>query len=226
MPINILPLNKHSLDTVPNTPDANCETVTSHIKMRYILTFILLTFLTETFGQDNIRKYSLGLNLPPLIGHTIDLKIENNWKPHWTMQLGLGAMIDNKIKGSWVKESDGTMDWNNSGLFTSLGIRFNTRKEIEKNTFFVGGKLIEGYFIQHADNYENDIPFKRTGYFVAVGIETGLTIKVIKKLSMDIGFQYSPVLYSDKQASYRFSILPGIGALGNVQGIMTIKYFK
>jgi len=27
MPINILSLNKHSLDTVPNTPDANCETV-------------------------------------------------------------------------------------------------------------------------------------------------------------------------------------------------------
>jgi len=27
MPINILPLNKHSSDTVPNTPDANCETV-------------------------------------------------------------------------------------------------------------------------------------------------------------------------------------------------------
>jgi hypothetical protein len=27
MPTNILPLNEHSLDTVPNTPDANCETV-------------------------------------------------------------------------------------------------------------------------------------------------------------------------------------------------------
>ena len=32
MPINILPLNKHSLETVPNTPDANCETVTGHYR--------------------------------------------------------------------------------------------------------------------------------------------------------------------------------------------------
>ena len=34
MPINILPLNKHSLETVPNTPDANCETVSKHYKDR------------------------------------------------------------------------------------------------------------------------------------------------------------------------------------------------
>jgi len=27
MPINILPLNMHSSDTVPKMPDANCETV-------------------------------------------------------------------------------------------------------------------------------------------------------------------------------------------------------
>jgi hypothetical protein len=193
--------------------------------MRYVLTFILLAFLTETFGQDNTHKYSVGLNLPPIIGHTIDLKIENNWKPHWTMQLGLGAMIDNKIKGSWVKVDDGTMDWVNSGFFTSFGIRFNTRKEIEKNTFFVGVKMIDGYFIQHADNYENDIPFKRTGYFLAVGLESGITIKFIKKVSMDIGFQYSPVLYSDRQASKWYSVLPGVGSISDLQGILTIKYF-
>ena len=193
--------------------------------MRYVITLILLAFLTETYGQDNIRKYSVGLNLPSIIGRTIDLKIENNWKPHLTMQFGLGAMIDNKIKGSWVKVGDGTIDWINSGIFVSFGIRFNTRKEIEKNTFFIGAKMIDGYFIQHADYYENDVPFKRTGYFLAVGLESGITIKVIKKVSMDIGFQYSPVLYSDRQASKWYSVLPGIGAIGDLQGILTIKYF-
>lgn len=193
--------------------------------MRYALTFILLAFLTEIFGQEFNHKYSVGLNLPPLIGHTIDLKIENNWKPHWTMQLGLGIMIDNKIIGSWVKVDDGTMDWENSGFFTSFGLGFNTRKEIEKNTFFVGCKLINGYFIQYADNYENDMPFKRTGYFVAVGLETGLTIKIFKRISTDIGLQYSPVLYSNRQASKWYSVLPGVGAIADLQGILTIKYF-
>ena len=193
--------------------------------MRYILTIILIYFLTVTFGQDNAHKYSVGLNFPPIIGHTIDMKIENNWKPHWTMQLGLGAMIDNKTKGSWVKVDDGTMDWVNSGFFTSFGIRYNTRKEIVKNTFFVGSKLINGYFIQYADNYENDVPFKRTGYFIAVGLETGLTIKMFKRISTDIGFQYSPVLFSDRQASKRYSVLPGVGAIGDLQGVLTIKYF-
>jgi len=193
--------------------------------MKYLLTFILLAFLTETYGQDNARKYSIGLNLPPLVGHTIDLKIENNWNTHWLIQLGLGAMVNNEIKGSWVKVDDGTIDWVNSGLFTSFGIRFNTRKKIEKNTFFIGSKLINGYFIQYADNYENDVPFKKTGYFIAIGLETGLTIKVYKKISMDIGFQYSPVIYSERQASELYSVLPGIGAIGDLQGILTIKYF-
>jgi hypothetical protein len=194
--------------------------------MRRILTFLLLIFLTSTYGQDNSRKYSIGLNLPPLIGQTIDLKFENNWKPHWTAQIGLGFMIDNKQKGSWSKVHDGTKDWKNSGMFSSVGIRFNTRNDIEKNTFFFGTKLLGGYFLQSALNTQNKETFEMTGYYFAIGYETGATIKVYKKLSVDIGLLYSPVLYSDKQASYRFSILPGIGALGNVQGIMTIKYFK
>ena len=95
--------------------------------MRCILTFLLLSFLTETYGQENPRKYSIGLNLPPLFGQTLDFKIEDNWKPHWTAQLSLGIMIDNKRKGSWSKVHDGTKDWRNSGMFSSVGIRFNTR---------------------------------------------------------------------------------------------------
>jgi hypothetical protein len=193
--------------------------------MKYILTLLLLVFLTNTFGQENRNRYSIGLNLPPIVGHTIVLKIENNWKPHWTMQLGLGIMKDNTIKGSWVKVDDGTMDWENSGLFTSLGIRFNTKKEMDKNTFYAGSKLINGYFIQYAVTTDNGVPFERTGYFIAVGLETGVTLKLSKRISTDIGFQYSPVLYSDTQASKLYSVLPGIGAIGNLQGIFTLKYF-
>ena len=54
-------------------------------KMRYISIIILFTFLTECYGQGKEHKYSVGLNLPSLIGRTVDLKIENNWKPHLTL---------------------------------------------------------------------------------------------------------------------------------------------
>ena len=36
MPINILPLIKHSLETVPKMPDANCETVMVHCESKTI----------------------------------------------------------------------------------------------------------------------------------------------------------------------------------------------
>ena len=80
--------------------------------------------------------------------------------------------------------------------------------------------------MQSAVNTLNKETLEMTGYYFAIGYEAGLTIKIYKKLSVDFGLVYSPVLYSDKQASYLFSVLPGIGALGNVQGIITIKYFK
>jgi hypothetical protein len=72
MPINILPLNMHSLDTFPNTPDANCETVSgkwwdielnkiilADIKMNPIKIIIAGLFAFTYFtgiGQTKIKK--------------------------------------------------------------------------------------------------------------------------------------------------------------------------
>lgn len=192
--------------------------------MRYLFIIAFFTCLTQGITQEKNYKYAIALNIPPIIGHTIDLKFEYDWKPHWTFQLGAGYMINNKIKGSWKQVDDGTSNWNNSGFFASLGARFNTRKEINKNTFFVGTKLINGYFDQQAYDDEYDIPINSTGYFIAAGIETGVTIKIFERLKSDIGFQYSPVIYSDSQASNFYSILPGTGSVSSLQGILTVKY--
>lgn len=196
-------------------------------KFSIVIVLIALFFISpyKSVGQEIQRKYAIGLNLPPLIGNTIDVKVENNWKPHWTMQLALGCMINNKQQGSWIKVHDGTEDWRNSGVFSSVGLRFNTRKLLEKNTLFVGTKLLGGYFFQSAINSQNDQRFEREGKYGALCVEVGATIKLYKKLSMDIGMHYARVFYSDKQASSLFSVLPGIGALGNVQGILVFKYF-
>jgi hypothetical protein len=63
MPINILPLNKHSLDTFPNTPDANCETVIAKWLTRTIKLY---------FRQQNSRSFNYYLKFG---GDNVETKI-------------------------------------------------------------------------------------------------------------------------------------------------------
>lgn len=185
---------------------------------------IFLVIVVQCYGQEVKPKFAIGINLPPLVGKTIDLKLERICNNHWTMLIGLGAMKDNKLQGTFFKLDDGMSNHINSGLFASLGIRFNKRKEIVRNGIFIGGKLIGGNFDQQATEDETGAVIGRKGNFLAMGFESGVTLKIYKRLGMDIGIQYSPVLFSDKQVSGRFSILPGIGAIGDLQGILAIKY--
>jgi hypothetical protein len=193
--------------------------------MRYCTTLLLtLTFNATTFAQEDILKNSIGLNIPSLIGKTIDFKYENNFKSHCSFQVALGLMSNNTLKGSLLKISDGTNNWENSGAFTSFGYRYKTSKEINRNTLFIGAKSISGYFHQIAENIENETPIERSGFFTAIGIESGFELRIIDKLNLEMGIQFSPVIYSYKQASRYFSVLPGIGSIGNLQAILTLKY--
>lgn len=194
--------------------------------MRHIrITIIFLVVLMQCHGQEVKRQYAIGLNLPPLLGKTIDLRVEKNCNAHWTGQVGLGAMKDNKLQGTYFKLDDGMSNHINSGLFATGGIRYNVSRKMAKPRLFFGSKLIGGSFNQKATEDETGAVISRKGNFLALGFESGVTLKIYKRLSMDIGIQYSPVLFSDKQVSGRFSILPGIGAIGDLQGILTVKYF-
>jgi hypothetical protein len=192
--------------------------------MRNCITFLLILTSNVIFAQKDILKKSIGLNISSLIGKTIDFKYENNFKSHCSFQIAIGLMIKNKLMGSLLKISDGTTDWENSGAFTSIGFRYKTSKEINRNTLYFGAKSISGYFIQIAESIANEIPIESSGIFTAIGIESGFELRIIDKLNLDMGIQFSPVIYSNKQASQYFSVLPGIGAIGNSQAILTLKY--
>ena len=195
--------------------------------MRQLIIILTLIIALTASGQGLTDNMTIGLNLPPIAGNTLDLKIESNPRPHWTHQLATGVMINNKIPGSLLKKGDFTRDWVNSGAFASLGVRFNTRKQINKSTYFIGSKLIGGYFDQSGtSNWDNtNQAIRETGLFAAVGLETGATIKFTDRFHLDIGFQYSLPFYTDKQVSGLFSVLPGIGAIMNLQGIVTPKFY-
>lgn len=188
--------------------------------------FVILSL--TTYGQTIFSNLTLGINLPPIIGKTLDLKVETNPNSHFTNQLAIGYMQDNKLEGSYYKICDFTENWNNSGAFISFGLRYNTRKNLEKSTFFIGIKIIGGYFDQTADTWDRDnihrTNIRRTGFFGAIGVESGLTLKIKQKFSIDFGLQYSYPFYTDEQVSSFFSVLPGVGAIGNLQGILIPKF--
>lgn len=186
---------------------------------------IFLVIVVQCHGQEVKRQYAIGLNLPPLVGKTIDLKLERICNNNWTMLIGLGAMKDNKLQGTYFKLDDGMSNHINSGLFATGGIRYNVSRKMAKARLFFGSKLIGGSFNQQATEDETGAVIGRKGNFLALGFESGVTLKIYKRLCMDIGIQYSSVLFSDRQVSSRFSILPGIGAIGDLQGILTVKYF-
>lgn len=190
---------------------------------RQLLTYLLIIITVTTYGQSIFSNTALGINLPPIIGKTIDLKIETNPNSHLTTQLAIGYMQDNKLIGTIYKVGDFTKNWNNAGAFVSLGLRYNTRNNFEKSTLFIGTKVIGGYFDQTADSSGGG-KIHRTGFFSAIGIESGLTLKIQQRFSIDFGFQYSYPFYKDRQASELFSVLPGIGSIGDLQGILTLKY--
>lgn len=185
---------------------------------------IFLVIIVHCYGQEVKPKFAIGINLPPLVGKTIDLKLEGICNNNWTMLIGLGAMEDNKLQGTYFKLDDGMSNHSNSGLFATIGIRYNDSRKMAKARLFFGSKLIGGSFNQQATEDETGAVIGRKGNFLAMGFESGVTLKIYKRLGMDIGIQYSPVLFSDKQVSGRFSILPGIGAIGDLQGILAIKY--
>jgi len=191
---------------------------------KLILTLVAILITLHSYTQETQGKYSIGLNLPPLIGKTIDLRFENNLNPHWALQLSAGVMIDNHMKGSVYKVYDGLSDFNNSGFFASAGIRYYHHKEVKKSALFAGVRIISGYFDQSGRYEEGHNQVSESGYFIATGIEAGVTWRLSDKFKLDTGLQYSPVIYADRQVSRFFSVLPGIGAIADLQGILAIKY--
>lgn len=208
-------------------------------QLKYIV--ILMLLMPGQLKCQDDKTIGLGLNLPSLIGKTISLDSDIARNNMYTYSFGIGGMLNNTLSGTLHKIGEATYNHVNSGFYSSGGLRYNPRKEINTTYFFVGIKLLGGYFIQSAEYHQpfeewfrdNKIPedyyfindrVYSEGFFTAIALETGINVKFTNRFHTEIGFQGGHQIYTTRrQVSSMSSILPGLGAL-NISGILKIKY--
>lgn len=193
--------------------------------MKRFLVISILMYTYSAYAQDNnfFKNTAIGINLPPLIGRTIDLRLEKTFSHKMAYQFGIGYMHENTLSGSLDKDWDGIINLKSSGFFTTLGARYHTRKTKENNTIFFGLKYVFGYFDHSGFQTQTDLMEYATGVFHAAGVEIGGSVKVTPRFWIDLGFQHT-ILTKEHWGLGKNFVLPGVGAFANTQGIVTVKY--
>ena len=206
------------------------------LRIKFLLLLILISSVLR--GQDSNRYIGFGMNLPPLIGKTLAISTELTSHRNYSFTVGVGAMTNCTLPRQYRHPvGEGTYNHSNSGVYTSIGIRFTPQKKINSTHFFIGGKLLGGYFKQSAEfrvpfeNWfkDNQIPedfyfiedrVYSEGFFVGYAIESGINIKLTGHFHTEIGLQYGNHIFTTKkQVSSISSILPGLGSI-NIVGIL------
>jgi len=203
-----------------------------------ILAFLLFTTLTISAQEKTL--YSIGTNLPPIIGNTITLNAELIPQKIFTKNVEIGIMINSSLQGSFSKIGTGRSKHLNSGQYLSTGFRYTPRKSSNQTYFLVGIKILGGYFEQSAeigDDFETffkddiipiDYEIKGNivyseGFFIGLAGEIGINLKVTNRFNLELGIQGGHHLFTSKQqVDNVFSYLPGMGSL-NVVGIARTK---
>jgi hypothetical protein len=109
------------------------------------ISFFLFSFCLKSYSQDSTTSY-VGINLPPMIGSTIELGYEINSKPYLTFDVYGGYTFNSKLNG-FHKLGDGINFSKKSGGFIKFGARINGRKKLNnlppcKNKFILRRQLI------------------------------------------------------------------------------------
>jgi len=203
-----------------------------------ILVFLLLTKVTVSAQEKTL--YSLGTNLPPIMGNTFTLNAELIPPKNFTTNFEIGIVINSRLQGSYTKIGTGRSDHINSGQYLSTGFRYTPRKYLNQTYFFVGIKILGGYFKQSAEMWDDFETFFRDGiiptdyeikgnrvysegYYTGLAGEIGMNLKVTNRFNLELGIQGGNHLYTSKrQVDNVFSYLPGMGSL-NVVGIIRTK---
>ncbi len=203
-----------------------------------LLAFVLLTNLSVS-AQEKI-VYAVGTNLPPIIGNTYTLNAELIPQKNITANVEIGIMIDSKLQGSYTKIGTGRSNHINSGQYLSAGLRYTPRKSSNQTYFFIGAKLLGGYFKQSAEMWEDFASFFRDGtipadyeikgdrvyskgYFMGLAGDIGVNLRITNRFHLELGIQSGHNLFTSKrQVDNVYAYLPGIGAM-NFVGIVRAK---
>ncbi len=161
-----------------------------------------------------------GINIVPISGSTIELYYEKNLKTFLILSLSLGYTINSKIS-SVLKVGEGNFI-KKTGLFLKIEPKLIIRRNIQKPSLFLGMNINNSIIDEETDLIKNN------SYILGIcgifGVNSG---QILKRLSMDLGFQYGYKVIGKLIGSYH-SYIPGMGVghLGKarIQGILIIKY--
>ena len=194
-----------------------------------------MTFTICRCQTEKGNYFSIGLNFPPFIGRTIELKSVYAYHSLYCWTITSGVMFNNQYAAKWGLPYDGTDDHINSGIYIGIGNRFTPRKSILRNYPFIGGKIYSGYFKQSATYdsqlliFSNDFYFVKDrvyseGIYIGIAGEIGFAFMIKRKLNLEIGFEYGHELYTtNRRISSFYSRFPGMGIFHS-KGLLTLFY--
>lgn len=210
--------------------------------MKHIIKLFALVLLTNwSVSAQERTMYSVGTNLPPIIGNTYTLNAELIPQKKFTANAEIGIMIDSKLRRSFTLKGTGRSSHINSGQYLSTGLRYTPRTSFNQTYFFIGAKLLGGYFKQSAVmdidfaeffkdgsipadyEIEGDRVYSE-GFFMGLAGDIGVNLKITNRFHLELGIQCGHHLYtSSRQVDIVYSRLPGIGTL-NMVGIVRTKF--
>ncbi|MFT4696506.1 MAG: hypothetical protein ACI8RY_001682 [Urechidicola sp.] len=197
------------------------------------ISFFLFSFCLKSYSQDSTTSY-VGINLPPMIGSTIELGYEINSKPYLTFDVYGGYTFNSKLNG-FHKLGDGINFSKKSGGFIKFGARINGRKKLNKFAPFIGLNIVNAISIEEGEqeywiSNNNKLTtynesFKRNNYNLGISGIIGVTSSSTKRINIDLGIQIGRLLVGNLSGYH--SYMPGMGtkfSRNRVQGILRVKY--
>ncbi|MDH4472070.1 MAG: hypothetical protein QE487_05645 [Fluviicola sp.] len=197
-----------------------------------LTTFMLVIGLLSHLSAQTTKTNYIGLNLPPMLGTALDIGIERNITPNFSVDLYTGYVFNSKLDSPLKKGSRFDV-YKKSGFFLKLGARTNFRKDLSKFAPFLGLSIVnavgleEGTFVgEDTPSIPYPDPIVNNSYNFGISGIIGLTSPADKKLNVDVGIQVGTLLVNNLLDFH--SYMPGMGvnygAGLRLQGILRIKY--
>ncbi len=201
---------------------------------KYISIFILLFgLLIELINAQPDNSTYFGINIPPMLGTTVELGFERNSSPHLTIELFGGYLINSTIDSPTKIGTVHNFE-RKSGFFIKPGARFNFRRDPVKFAPFIGLHLVNSVAIEKGVYYDS-FPgyetragerFSNNAYNLGLTGMVGLTTPLTTRFGGEVGIQAGKMLV-DNLIDFH-SYMPGMGVKTKngirFQGVFRIKY--
>lgn len=207
------------------------------MKRTILIIALLFTSLAATFAQGERGIVYGGLNLPPLVATTIDLRGEYLFNPHYSAIVGTGYTVYGWMEGPLI-ESEWDFDYKNrSGAFFKVMGLYNLRDRIAQWGLYIGAGLGYSLVLEEAEitkhgegEYGADIKTNKnnTAHILGFGVPIGITSPLLyQTFVVDAGFELFTPIAGHHDLISDYSYVPGMGPKMNIRptAVLTVKYF-